>query len=70
MTEEITTDYFPVGSQREKIFLNIENKTAYEHMLEFINWSQPQAFNVVSGNDQFGNKAVKLVYLQNKGEIK
>lgn len=63
---EIEGQYVADGSQVERIFYTTEDVPAYSKMLEFINWVKPSAFNVVCGNDQNGNQAVKLTYLRQK----
>ena len=63
---EVEGVYVPDGSQLVRIFYPSEDVPAYTKMLEFINWVKPLSFNVVCGNDQNGNQAVKLTYLRQK----
>lgn len=63
---EIEGQYVADGSQIERIFYTTEDVPAYSKMLEFINWVKPSSFNVVCGNDQNNNQAVKLTYLRQK----
>jgi hypothetical protein len=63
---EVEGVYVPDGSQLVRIFFQSEDVPAYSKMLEFINWVKPSAFNVVCGNDQNGNQAVKLTYIRQK----
>lgn len=61
--KEVIGEYLPSGTQKNKVFFDDNDCTAYNKLLQFLNWRKPQAFSVQSGDIEGGQRVIKVDYI-------
>ena len=61
--KELIGEYLPSGTQKNKVFFDDNDCTAYNKLLQFLNWRKPQAFSVQSGVAPDGARVIKIDYI-------
>lgn len=61
--KELIGEYVPDGTQKKRLFYDDSDCTAYNKLLQFLNWRKPQAFSVQSGVAPDGARVIKIDYI-------
>lgn len=61
--KELIGEYVPDGTQKKRLFFDDNDCTAYNKLLQFLNWRKPQAFSVQSGVAPDGARVIKIDYI-------
>lgn len=61
--KELIGEYVPDGTQKKRLFFDDNDCTAYNKMLQFLNWRKPQAFSVQSGTNPDNSRVIKIDYI-------